>query len=322
MNDVTRASKGQMQPCPHGHTPGVCRSCMRTEIESLQARCKAVETFIAAMGWKFDGEFFGAAAHEPPQVSKDMVSQLREYAKVWAVSAQTPDEDVFNETAMARECARAAGELERLHLQVYALTNANKSLADHAAGQPPNRHTAHEPRSDYRDELADSADMENIGRAFMDSIALNLPGYSWSDCPSEVIVDLVNQRDEARTSQPPVPEQLVSDVETADIRTLPIPDFLRNQDNLRAERAAQETPVECQHRDAVKGHGLSGADYWMCDCGWVSRSLPPTLKTPVVTEEGCSHCQGTGRVGTPSSSCPFCGGEGVRRRDALNRGVL
>lgn len=28
----------------------------------------------------------------------------------------------------------------------------------------------------------------------------------------------------------------------ADIRTLPIPDFLRNQDNLRAERAAQETP--------------------------------------------------------------------------------
>jgi hypothetical protein len=39
---------------------------------------------------------------------------------------------------------------------------------------------------------------------------------------------------------------------------------------------------------------------------------------PVVTE-GCSHCQGTGRLGTPSSSCPFCSGEGVRRRDALNR---
>lgn len=35
-----------------------------------------------------------------------------------------------------------------------------------------------------------------------------------------------------------------------------------------------------------------------------------------VVEEGCGHCQGTGRIGTPGSSCPFCSGEGVRRRDA------
>lgn len=33
------------------------------------------------------------------------------------------------------------GIIDRLQLQVYALTNANKSLADAAAGQPPNRHT-------------------------------------------------------------------------------------------------------------------------------------------------------------------------------------
>ena len=33
--------------------------------------------------------------------------------------------------------------------------------------------------------------------------------------------------------------------EDTDDQTLQIPDFLRNQDNLRAERLAQETRVEC-----------------------------------------------------------------------------
>jgi len=49
---------------------------------------------------------------------------------------------------------------------------------------------------------ANREDMENIGRAFMDAVHKNLPGYSWSECPSEVIVDLVNQRDGARAAQP------------------------------------------------------------------------------------------------------------------------
>lgn len=54
-----------------------------------------------------------------------------------------------------------------------------------------------------KSDAAERDDMENIGRALMDTIARNMPGYSWNDCPSEVVVDLINQRDEARASQPP-----------------------------------------------------------------------------------------------------------------------
>lgn len=68
----------------------------------------------------------------------------------------------------------------------------------------------------------------------------------------------------------------------ADIRTLPIPDFLRNQDNLRAERAEKET-----------------------------------RPAPEVIEEPCGWCKGVGQIGIPGARCNFfCGGEGVRRRDA------
>lgn len=47
-----------------------------------------------------------------------------------------------------------------------------------------------------------ACDYENIGRAVMEAIARNLPDYSWSECPSEVIVDLINERDDARASLP------------------------------------------------------------------------------------------------------------------------
>lgn len=46
-----------------------------------------------------------------------------------------------NRVGLCFRC-QSADEIERLQLRVYALTNANKSLADHAAGQPANRHTA------------------------------------------------------------------------------------------------------------------------------------------------------------------------------------
>lgn len=46
--------------------------------------------------------------------SDDLVARLRDHAKAWGVTANTADEDVFNETSMARECARAAIEIERL----------------------------------------------------------------------------------------------------------------------------------------------------------------------------------------------------------------
>lgn len=66
------------------------------------------------------------------------------------------------------------------------------------------RDKGHEPPA----ALADQEDMENIGRAFMESLHRNMPDYSWSECPSEVIVDLINQRDDARASQPPNDELL------------------------------------------------------------------------------------------------------------------
>lgn len=49
-----------------------------------------------------------------------------------------------NRVGLCYRC-QAAERIERLELQVYALTNANKSLADRAEGQPPNRHTAEPP---------------------------------------------------------------------------------------------------------------------------------------------------------------------------------
>lgn len=48
-----------------------------------------------------------------------------------------------NRVGLCFRC-QAAERIERLELQVYALTNANKSLADRSDGQPPNRHTSGE----------------------------------------------------------------------------------------------------------------------------------------------------------------------------------
>ena len=45
-----------------------------------------------------------------------------------------------NRVGLCFRC-QAAEQIERLELQIYALTNANKSLADRADGQPPKRHT-------------------------------------------------------------------------------------------------------------------------------------------------------------------------------------
>lgn len=45
----------------------------------------------------------------------DLVAKLRAHAGAWGVTAETADENVMNETAMARECARAAIEIEVLN---------------------------------------------------------------------------------------------------------------------------------------------------------------------------------------------------------------
>lgn len=36
LGDEQRPSKEQIQPCPHGRTPDLCRQCMRAEIDRLQ----------------------------------------------------------------------------------------------------------------------------------------------------------------------------------------------------------------------------------------------------------------------------------------------
>lgn len=48
-------------------------------------------------------------------------------------------------------------------------------------------------------ERDERQDMANVGEALMETIKRNLsPHWSWNDCPSEVVVDLINERDEAR----------------------------------------------------------------------------------------------------------------------------
>lgn len=47
-------------------------------------------------------------------------------------------------------------------------------------------------------EMTDEEAAE-IGRAFMERLCREEPGYSWSDSPAEVLTYLINQRDDAKT---------------------------------------------------------------------------------------------------------------------------
>lgn len=44
---------------------------------------------------------------------KELIERLRKHALAWEVTSETPDGEVFNETAMARDCAIAAAALEQ-----------------------------------------------------------------------------------------------------------------------------------------------------------------------------------------------------------------
>ena len=46
-------------------------------------------------------------------------------------------------------------------------------------------------------EMSDEEAAE-VGRAFMERLYREEPGYCWSESPAEVLTDLINQRDEAR----------------------------------------------------------------------------------------------------------------------------
>lgn len=52
------------------------------------------------------------------------------------------------------------------------------------------------------DERHQVADMANVGYALMQTIARNLPGYVWNECPSEIVCDLMNLRGEILTAAP------------------------------------------------------------------------------------------------------------------------
>lgn len=75
-----------------------------------------------------------------------MAEQLPSKERDWRAGCEC------NRVGLCFRC-QAATQIERLQLQVYALTNANKSLAEHAAGQPPNRHTARGPSKDLVERL-------------------------------------------------------------------------------------------------------------------------------------------------------------------------
>ncbi|WP_208449796.1 hypothetical protein [Burkholderia gladioli] len=49
------------------------------------------------------------------------------------------------------------------------------------------------------------ADMANIGYALMQTIERMAPGYCWNESPTEIVSDLINERDEARASQAAAP---------------------------------------------------------------------------------------------------------------------
>ncbi|WP_369067442.1 hypothetical protein [Burkholderia gladioli] len=51
------------------------------------------------------------------------------------------------------------------------------------------------------------ADMANIGYALMQTIERMVPGYCWNESPTEIVSDLINERDEARASQAAAPAE-------------------------------------------------------------------------------------------------------------------
>ena len=57
-------------------------------------------------------------------------------------------------------------------------------------------------RKGYKSALAEVRDMANVGRALMEALP---EGYSYNDCPSEIVTDLMNQRDDALAGQSPSP---------------------------------------------------------------------------------------------------------------------
>lgn len=64
------ASKEQIQPCPHGHTPGTCRTCLHAEIARLQTALASAN----ANHERFEREWY---------LRGDEIERLREDDRRW-----------------------------------------------------------------------------------------------------------------------------------------------------------------------------------------------------------------------------------------------
>ncbi|AOK04044.1 hypothetical protein WK25_05910 [Burkholderia latens] len=164
------------------------------------------------------------------------------------------------------------------------------------------------------------ADMANIGYALMQRIAQMAPGYSWCECPTEIVSDLINERDEALAAAKPAPSAP-----------------LEGTGNGADERAAFEKEIGqlIDERDCFEHMGtvLAGkvSELFVIDVGeWSSANNPifraihivedqiaRAPRTEVAGAVACETCNGRGEVGGfqvtgfgeggyDSQPCPDC----------------
>jgi hypothetical protein len=105
-------SKERIHPCPHGHTPDLCRLCMRAEIERLDSALTSSrgETARACQEYRevlAENTKLKRAAHEPSQTSNEKVARLRAL-----FDDRTKDFRRSHSEALFNEYARLERELE------------------------------------------------------------------------------------------------------------------------------------------------------------------------------------------------------------------
>jgi hypothetical protein len=69
-----------------------------------------------------------------------------------------------------------------------------------------------------REKAETDDDHRNIGAALMETLASAYPAYSWCNCPTEVVVDLMNERDDARQELAELRKPVEVEPEVAEIR--------------------------------------------------------------------------------------------------------
>lgn len=115
-----------------------------------------------------------------------------ESAKNWKCADQAQAQGNWHLAAGFKMAAitetRAADELTAALAQDRAPQAGAPDLTDDLDFEPDEDHTI--------------ADMANVGYSLMQAIRMNCPDYCWNESPAEIVVDLINQRDEyAQASQ-------------------------------------------------------------------------------------------------------------------------